>query len=228
MRSFDPLSSARVSDTAAEAAGASVSRKRRASAAGASHRALLVARTSCVERARPPAGRKASTRSPTCEPPFRFSRASVTARGTLFQTDLLWNRVDAVLPPELSEPPVQPLTLFAMEDLETALGHVPLGFRVPDLLAQKAAGPYRRREFVAFQHDVLQTPNTTRPPLLEQRFNEFGALLAARKASSPSLGYQQRQGGLASRTSRSHRPLVSPFARSRVNSPPSSMKRVQI
>lgn len=102
----------------------------------------------------------------------------VTAGGTLFQTDLLWNRIDAALPPELSEPPVQPLTLFAMEDLETALGHVPLGFRVPDLLAQKAAGPYRRREFVAFQHDVLQTPNTTRPPLVEQRFKEFGALLA--------------------------------------------------
>src|SRR5918999_1491552 len=36
MRSFDPLSSARVSDTAADATGASV-RKRRASAAGPSH-----------------------------------------------------------------------------------------------------------------------------------------------------------------------------------------------
>jgi hypothetical protein len=28
------------------------------------------------------------------------------------------------------------------------------------------------------KHDVLQTPNTTRPPLLEERFAELGALLA--------------------------------------------------
>ncbi len=102
----------------------------------------------------------------------------VTAGGTLFQTDLLWSRIDAALPPVLGEPPVQPLALFDMEDLETALGHVPLGHSLPDLLRQKTASPYRRREFVAFQHDVLQTPNTTRPPLLEQRFNELGALLA--------------------------------------------------
>ena len=66
-----------------------------------------------------------------------------------------------------------------MEDLETALGHVPLGLSLPELLAQKTAGPYSRgREFVAFQHDVLGTPNTTRPPLLEQRFNELGPRLA--------------------------------------------------
>jgi hypothetical protein len=102
----------------------------------------------------------------------------VTAGGTLFQTDLLWNRIDARLPPDLDEPPVQPLTLFDVEDLETALGHVPLGFNLAELLAWKTADQYRRREFVAFQHDVLQTPNTTRPPLLEERFAELGALLA--------------------------------------------------
>jgi hypothetical protein len=101
-----------------------------------------------------------------------------TAGGTLFQTDLLWRRIDAALPSTLGEPPVKPLALFDMEDLETALGHVPLGYVLPELLAQKAAGPYRRREFVAFQHDVLRTPNTTRPPLLEERFAELGALLA--------------------------------------------------
>jgi hypothetical protein len=102
----------------------------------------------------------------------------VTAGGTLFQTDLLWNRIDAALPPAYGDPPVQPLALFDMEDLETALGHVTIGHRLPDLLAQKSAGAYRQREFVAFQHDVLGTPNTTRPPLLEQRFIELGALLA--------------------------------------------------
>jgi len=58
MRSFDPLNSIRVSDTAADATGASVSRRRRASAAGTSHRAPAAARTSRVERARPPARRE--------------------------------------------------------------------------------------------------------------------------------------------------------------------------
>jgi hypothetical protein len=59
-----------------------------------------------------------------------------------------------------------------------ALGHIPLGRSLPELLGQKAAGPCRRREFVAFQHNVLQTPNTARPPLLEERFADLGALLA--------------------------------------------------
>jgi hypothetical protein len=63
-------------------------------------------------------------------------------------------------------------------DLETALGHVAGGYSLTGLLARKTAGPYRRREFVAFQHDVLGTPNTTRPLLLEQRFSELGPLLA--------------------------------------------------
>ena len=102
----------------------------------------------------------------------------VTAGGTLFQTELLWDRIDGSLPSTYREAPVKPLTLFDMEDLETALGHVASGYRLTDLLAQKTAGPYRRREFIAFQHDVLGTPSTTRPPLLEERFNELGQMLA--------------------------------------------------
>jgi hypothetical protein len=102
----------------------------------------------------------------------------VTAGGTLFQTDLLWDRIDTAVPAALGEPPLQPLTLFDMEDLETALGHVGLGYELAELLAQKTAGPYRRRDFVLFQHDVLGTPDTTRPQLLEERFAELGALLA--------------------------------------------------
>jgi hypothetical protein len=40
----------------------------------------------------------------------------------------LWSRIDAALPAALGEPPIQPLALFDMEDLETALGHIPLGY----------------------------------------------------------------------------------------------------
>jgi hypothetical protein len=88
----------------------------------------------------------------------------VTAGATLFQTDLLWSRIDTGSPAEFAAAPLQPLTLFDMEDLETALGHVGIGYSLVELLAQKSAGPYRRREFVAFQRDQLGTPNTTRPP----------------------------------------------------------------
>jgi hypothetical protein len=80
------------------------------------------------------------------------------------------------VPAVLGDPPLQPLTLFDMEDMETALGHI--DYALPDLLAQKIGGPYRRREFVLFQHDVLATSNTTRPALLQERWAELGPLLA--------------------------------------------------
>lgn len=102
----------------------------------------------------------------------------VTAGGTLFQSGLLWDHIETAVPAAVGEPPLQPLTLFDLEDLETALGHVALGYSLPDLLAQKTGGPYRRREFVLFQHDVLATPNTTRPALLEERWADLGPLLA--------------------------------------------------
>lgn len=46
----------------------------------------------------------------------------VTTGGTLFQTDLLWDRIDAGLPEELSVEPVEPLTLLDMEDLRRCSG----------------------------------------------------------------------------------------------------------
>lgn len=109
----------------------------------------------------------------------------VTAGGTLFQTDLLWDRIDGGLPAELGEAPVKPLTLLDMEDLETLLGHVPLGYSLPELLEQKTAGAHRRRNFILFQHEVLGTPNTTRPPLLVERFNEITPLVTETLAIDP-------------------------------------------
>lgn len=112
----------------------------------------------------------------------------VTAGGTLFQTDLLWDRIDPELPVELREAPAKPLTLLDMEDTETLLGHVPLGYTLPEILEQKTAGAYRRRNFILFQHDVLGTPNTTRAPLLEQRFHELGQLVAGTLLLDPAPG----------------------------------------
>jgi hypothetical protein len=39
----------------------------------------------------------------------------VIAGGTLFQTDLLWSRIEAELPVTYSEVPMKPLTLFDMD-----------------------------------------------------------------------------------------------------------------
>jgi hypothetical protein len=58
------------------------------------------------------------------------------------------------------------------------LPHVPLGNSLPDILAEKAQGPYRRSEFVRFQRDVLGTPTTTRPQVLEDKWGELGQLIA--------------------------------------------------
>ena len=65
----------------------------------------------------------------------------MTAGAALFQTDLLWSRIDAGLPAEFAAAPLQPLTLFDV-DLETALGHVGIGYSLIELLAQKSASPY--------------------------------------------------------------------------------------
>jgi hypothetical protein len=109
----------------------------------------------------------------------------VTAGGSLFQTELLWNRIDAGIPAELGEGVVQPLTMLDLEEYETLLGHIPLSYSLTDILAEKAAGAYGRVEFIRFQRDVLGTPNTTRPPVLEERWAELGSLLATTLALDP-------------------------------------------
>jgi len=91
-------------------------------------------------------------------------------------TELLWDRIDAELPPELSGGRVRPLTVLDVEDFELLLGLVSEGRHLPDVLGQKAAGPYRRLGLGRFMHEELHlpVPLTQRPPVLEERWQALG------------------------------------------------------
>ena len=83
---------------------------------------------------------------------------------------------------------MQALTLLDMEDTETLLGHVPLGYT----LARDTRTEGGRRppppELHPLPTRLLRTPNTTRPPLLEQRFRQLGQLVAATLSLDPEPG----------------------------------------
>jgi hypothetical protein len=101
----------------------------------------------------------------------------VVTGGELMHTELLWDRIDAKLPTELRGGRVQPLTVIDVEDFELLLGLVNEGRHLPDVLGQKAAGPYRRLGFTRFMHEELHlpVPLMQRPPVLEERWQALGA-----------------------------------------------------
>ena len=100
----------------------------------------------------------------------------VVTGGQLMQTELLWDRIDAETPPELAGAQVQPLTVLDIGDLELLLGLVSDGHYLPDVLGQKAVGPYRRLEIGRWMHEELHLPLPLmqRPPVLEERWEAQG------------------------------------------------------
>lgn len=100
----------------------------------------------------------------------------VVTGGDLMQTELLWDRTDAELPPELAAARVEPLTVLDIGDFERLLGLVTEGHHLPDVLGQKAQGPYRRLAISRWMHEELHlpTPLMQRPPVLEERWEVQG------------------------------------------------------
>jgi hypothetical protein len=96
----------------------------------------------------------------------------VTA-GELMQTEMLWDQIDARLPQGLTAARVQPLSVFDIGDFELLLALVATGHHLPDILGQKAAGPYRRLEIARFAPDELRADPALRLPVIEER---YGAL----------------------------------------------------
>lgn len=99
----------------------------------------------------------------------------VTA-GDLMQTELLWDRIDERLPDTLRGGRVQPLTVLDVGDFELLLGLVADGHAMPTLLERKSAGPYRRLELSRLVVDELHVtpPLTSRPPVMNERWNALG------------------------------------------------------
>jgi hypothetical protein len=100
----------------------------------------------------------------------------VTA-GELMQTEILWDRIDERTPEALRGGRVQPLTVLDIGDFELLLGLVANGQALPSILARKSAGPYRRLELSRLMIDELhmQPPLTTRPPVLNERWDALAA-----------------------------------------------------
>ena len=103
----------------------------------------------------------------------------VVTGGDVMQTEFLWDRIDAELPPQLSAARVQALTVLDIGDFELLLGLVHEGHHLPDVLDGKAQGPYRRLELARWMREVLHLPAPLkqRPPILEERWEEIGRMV---------------------------------------------------
>ena len=103
----------------------------------------------------------------------------VVTGGDLMQTELLWDRIDAELPPELAAARVEPLTVLDIGDFDLLLGLVSEDRHLPDVLGQKAQGPYRRLEIGRWMNEELHlpTPLMQRPPVLEERWEALGQMM---------------------------------------------------
>jgi hypothetical protein len=101
--------------------------------------------------------------------------------GDLMQTEILWDRIDSRIPEGLRAAHVQSLTVLDIGDFELLLGLVAEGHVLPSILARKSAGPYRRLELSRFVVDELhlQAPLTTRPPVLNERWEALGEEMRA-------------------------------------------------
>lgn len=104
----------------------------------------------------------------------------VTA-GELMQTEILWDQIDARLPDGLQTARVRPLSVFDIGDFELLLGLVAEGQHLPQILARKNAGLYRRLEISRFMTDELHLslPLMERPPVLNERWDRLGEEMRA-------------------------------------------------
>jgi hypothetical protein len=105
----------------------------------------------------------------------------VVTGGELMQTELLWDRVDAEMPAELEAARVEALTILDIGDYELLLGLVAQGEHLPNILGQKARGPYRRLQLSRWMHEELHlpVPLMQRPPVLEARWEVLGQMMSA-------------------------------------------------
>jgi hypothetical protein len=97
----------------------------------------------------------------------------VVTAGELVHTDLLWERTEEKTPDELKQARVQSLAVLDLEELEVLCALVAEGHHIPEVLTRKAAGPYADLELLRFVAEELRQPNTLRPPIVVERWQEM-------------------------------------------------------
>jgi len=103
----------------------------------------------------------------------------VVSVGHLMQTAPVWKYVRESIKDDttsaLATARVQPLQLLDIADYERLLGIVEAGASLPDMLARKAAGPFRERDLAAWLYDDSAAPSDgSRPSVLEKRWEAMG------------------------------------------------------
>ncbi len=107
----------------------------------------------------------------------------VVSVGHVMQTRNLWSymreSVDPAKTSSFERSRVQPLQLLDIADYEKLLGLAEAGEDIPEMLARKAAGPFRERDLAAWLHGDRAAPSDEpRPSLLESRWGEIGDRVA--------------------------------------------------
>src|SRR5258708_34142829 len=103
----------------------------------------------------------------------------VVSVGHLMQTAPVWKYVRESIKDDttsaFARARVQPLQLLDIADYERLLGIVEAGVSLPEMLARKAAGPFRERDFAAWLYGDSAAPSDgSRPSVLEKRWEAMG------------------------------------------------------
>jgi hypothetical protein len=88
----------------------------------------------------------------------------------LFQTPTLWAYIGPTVESDLSQPKVQPLTLFDIEDLEELMGLVLADHSLVDILRDKTSNQWRERELAAWFRGSGIYPDAS--PLARRQFED--------------------------------------------------------
>jgi hypothetical protein len=124
----------------------------------------------------------------------------VVSAGHLMQTRDLWgylrDSIDPVKTRSLGRGKVQHLQLLDLEDYEKLLGIVEAGQTLPAMLARKAAGPFRERDFAAWLHgDTAAPSDQPRLSLLEARWEEMSDQVLRMSALAATPSSESGDGG---------------------------------
>jgi hypothetical protein len=123
----------------------------------------------------------------------------VVSVGHLMQTRQVWKYVRESIKPEttraLARARVQPLQLLDISDYEKLLGIVEAGTNLPWMLAHKATGAFRERDFAAWLHGDSAAPSDEpRLTMLEERWEAMSIEVQRTNEHASHAQMQEPQG----------------------------------